>query len=88
MHELLATEAAFHSILLLLNLLGEFQRASRLTPYRRPATVRAQVFLGGALLGRAGHRLVLHLSTAWGGLYQRKPLLESILFYATQLRRS
>jgi hypothetical protein len=53
LHEFLATEAVIHSILLLFNLLGEFQRASRLTPYRRPATVRAQVFLGGALLGRA-----------------------------------
>ncbi len=82
LHEFFATEAAFRSILLLFNLLGEFQRASRLTPYRRPATLRAQVFLGGALLGRAGHRLVLHLSTAWGGLHKRKPLLENILFYA------
>ena len=45
------------------------------------ATLRAQVFLCGALLGRAGRRLVLHLSTSWGGLQQRIPLLENILLY-------
>jgi len=45
-----ATEAAFRSILLLFNLLGEFQRASGFTRYRQPATLRAQVFLCGALL--------------------------------------
>ena len=81
LQEFFATEAAFRSILLLFNLLGEFQRASRLTPYRRPATLRAQVFLCGALLGRAGRRLVLHLSVAWGGLHKRKPLLENVLRY-------
>ena len=76
-----ATEAAFRSILLLFNLLGEFQRASGLTTYRQPATLRAQVFLCGALLGRAGHRLVLHLSASWGGLQQRIRLLENVLTY-------
>ena len=81
LQEFFATEAAFRSILLLFNLLGEFQRASRLTPYRRPATLRAQVFLCGALLGRAGRRLVLHLSSAWGGLQKRNPLFENILGY-------
>ncbi|MGB2675831.1 MAG: IS1380 family transposase [Candidatus Acidiferrum sp.] len=81
LQEFFATEAAFRSILWLFNLLGEFQRASRLTPYRQPATLRAQVFLCGALLGRAGHRLVLHLSSAWGGLHKRNPLLENILRY-------
>jgi len=35
----------------------------------------------GALLGRAGHRLVLHLSASWGGLQQRIALLENILTY-------
>jgi hypothetical protein len=33
------------------------------------------------LLGRAGHRLVLHLSASWGGLQQRIPLLEKVLAY-------
>ena len=43
--------------------------------------LRAQVFLCGSLLGRAGRRLVLHLSTSWGGPQQRVPLLENILTY-------
>ncbi len=41
LQEFFATEAAFRSILLLFNLLGEFQRASHLSPYRRPVTLRA-----------------------------------------------
>ena len=65
LQEFFATEAAFRSILLLFNLLGEFQRACRFTTYRQPATLRAQVFLCGSLLGRAGRRLVLHLSASW-----------------------
>jgi len=81
LRQFFATEAAFRSILLLFNLLGEFQRASQLTVYRQPATLRTQVFLCGALLGRAGHRLVLHLSASWGGLHQRKTLLENVLHY-------
>ena len=83
LHEFFATEAAFRSILLLFNLLAEFQRASRLSTYRQPATatLRTQVFLCGALLGRAGRHLVLHLSASWGGLQQRIPLLENILTY-------
>lgn len=82
LHEFFATEAAFRSILLLFNLLGEFQRASGFSTYRQPATLRAQVFLCGALLGRAGHRLVLHLSASWGGLQRRIPLLENVLAYS------
>jgi hypothetical protein len=81
LQEFFATEAAFRSILLLFNLLGEFQRASGFSTYRQPATLRAQVFLCGALLGRAGHRLVLHLSASWGGLKPRIPLLENVLAY-------
>lgn len=81
LQEFLATEAAFRSILLLFNLRGEFQRACGLGRYRQPATLRVQVFLCGALLGRAGHRLVLHLSASWGGLQPRIPLLENILTY-------
>lgn len=82
LQEFFATEAAFRSILLLFNLLGEFQRACRFSTYRQPATLRTQVFLCGALLGRAGHRLVLHLSASWGGLTPRIPLLENVLAYA------
>jgi hypothetical protein len=81
LRQFFATEAAFCGILMLFNLLSEFQRASGLAGYRQPVTLRTQVFLCGALLGRAGHRTVLHLSSAWGGLEQRKPLIESILSY-------
>jgi hypothetical protein len=81
LRQFFATEAAFRSILLLFNLLGEFQRACRFTSYRQPATLRTQVFLCGALLGRAGRRLVLHLSACWGGLQRRIPLLENLLTY-------
>jgi len=83
LREFFATEAAFRSILLLFNLLGEFQRAAGLLTYRQPATLRAQVFLCGALLGRAGHRWVLHLSSSWGGLQQRIALLDNLLAYRT-----
>ena len=81
LHEFFATEAAFRSILLLFNLLGEFQQACGFTSYRQPTTLRAQVFLCGALLGHAGHLLVQHLSASWGGLQRRIPLLENVLAY-------
>ena len=76
-----ATEAAFLSILMLFNLLGEFQRATGLSGYRQPASLRVQIFLCGAILGRAGHRVVLHLSAAWGGLETRNALLDRLLQY-------
>ena len=79
-----ATEEAFRSSLLLFNLLGEFQRASGFSTYRQPTTLRAQVFLCRALLGRSGHRLVLHLSASWGGLQPRIPLLENVLAYGAR----
>jgi hypothetical protein len=73
-----ATEAAFRAILLLFNLLAEFQRAANLPSYREPATIRTQVLTCGAILGRAGRRLVPHLSQSWGGLKTRNPLLDNI----------
>jgi len=74
-----ATEAAFRAVLLLFNLLAEFQRAAGLPVYREPATIRTQVLTCGAILGRAGRRLVIHLSESWGGLRTRIPLLDNIL---------
>jgi DNA-directed RNA polymerase subunit N (RpoN/RPB10) len=74
-----ATEAAFRSVLLLFNLLAEFQRAAGLPGYREPATIRTQVLTCGAILGRAGRRVVVHLSESWGGLKTRIPLLQKIL---------
>jgi len=82
LHEFFATEAAFLAILLLFNMLGEMQRMGGMKQYRRPATLRAQVFLCGAILGRAGHRQVLHLAKDWGGLEQRNSLMNEILAYA------
>ena len=74
-----ATEAAFLAVLFTFNLLSLYQQQA--TPgarYRQPATLRATVFLCGAILGRSGHQCVLHLSAAWGGLDKHKPLLEAI----------
>ena len=87
LQEFFATEAAFLSILMLFNLLGEFQRASGVSGYRQPASLRVQVFLCGAILGRAGHRQVLHLSAAWGGLEKRNSLLDNLLNYAVPISR-
>jgi len=78
LQQFFATEAAFRAILLLFNLLVEFQRAADLPRYREPATIRTQVLTCGAILGRAGRRLVLHLSQSWGGLQTRNPLLDNI----------
>lgn len=74
-----ATEAAFRAVLLLFNLLAEFQRAAGMPGYREPATIRTQVLTCGAILGRSARRLVVHLGESWGGLKTRKPLLASIL---------
>jgi hypothetical protein len=80
--EFFATEAAFRAILLLSKLLSEFQRVSGMQGYRQPATLHTHVFLCGAILGRAGRKQVLHMSSAWGGLQTRNPLFEKILGYA------
>src|SRR5579863_9208750 len=74
-----ATEAAFRAVLLLFNLLAEFQRAAGLPVYRQPTPIRTQVLTCGAVLGRVGRRLVIHLSESGGGLKTRIPLLDNIL---------
>jgi len=79
MQQFFATEAAFRAVLLLFNLLAEFQRAAGLPGYREPATLRTQVLTCGAILGRAGRRLVLYLSQSWGGLKARSTLFDNIL---------
>ncbi len=73
-----ATEAAFRAMLLLFNLLAEFQRPAGLAGYREPATIRTQVLTCGAIPGRSARRLVLHVGQSWGGLTTRKPPLDSI----------
>ena len=74
-----ATDAVFRSILLLFNLLSEFRRASGMPQHKEPGTLRSEVFLCGGELKRKGDEIILSLSTAWGGLKQRIPLLSSIL---------
>lgn len=74
-----ATEAAFLAVVATFNLLSLFQQAGGQGAYRQPATLRAQVFLCGAVLGRHGRQPVLYLSLSWGGLERRKPLREAIL---------
>jgi len=58
-----ATESAFLAVLFSFNLLSEFQRAidPALKSYKQPATLRFEVFTCGAILGRSGHHLVLHI---------------------------
>lgn len=77
--EFFATEAAFRAVLLLFNLLAEFQWTAGLPGHREPATIRTQVLTCGAILGRAGRRLVVHPSESWGGLRTRNSLLDCIL---------
>jgi hypothetical protein len=74
------TEAAFLSALFAFNLLSALQALTpRSSPVqRRPATLRQQLFTCGAIAGRSGHKIVLFLSAAWGGLVARKPLLDQI----------
>jgi hypothetical protein len=79
LHQFHATEAAFRAVLVLFNLLAEFQRASGSEQYRRPATLRSHLFVCGAIVGRAGRRMVFYLAQSWGGLNTRKPLIDCIL---------
>jgi hypothetical protein len=78
-----ATESAFLAVLFSFNLLSEFQRAidPTLKTYRQPATLRFEVFTCGAILGRSGHYLVLHMSKNWGGYSQRRPLFNNLLHW-------
>jgi hypothetical protein len=71
-----ATEAAFLSVIFAYNLLGLYQaQVTRQSGWRQPATLRAAVFVCGAVLGRAGHRLMLRLSQSGGGLARHKSLI-------------
>ena len=74
------TEAAFLSVLFVFNLLSLLQSLDPASHpvQRRPATLRQQLFTCGAIAGRSGYKIVLFLSTAWGGLALRKPLLDKI----------
>ncbi len=41
-------------------------------PCRQPATLRAQMFVAGAVLGLVGKQIALKFSTAWGGLAKHR----------------
>lgn len=80
LHKFFPTEAAFLSVLFVFNLLSVCQAlgAFRRHGQARPATLRQSLFVCGAIAGRSGHKFVLFLSTAWGGLASRKPFLDKI----------
>ena len=79
--EFFATEAAFLNMLRLFNLRGEFPRARGMSGYRQPASLPVQVFLGGAIWGRTGHRTGRHWSAAGGGLEKRHSRLDNLWPY-------
>jgi hypothetical protein len=79
LREFHASEAVFRSILLLFNLLSEFQRAGDTGRYQEPGTLRSQVLLCGAEMSVVGQETVLFLSTCWGGLKRRIAMFQSIL---------
>jgi len=82
MQSFYGSEAAFLSVLCLYNLLGEFQRVTAPAgQWKQPATLRSQLFVCGAVLGRRGRQPVLYFSMSWGGLEQRKPLLDALLHW-------
>lgn len=75
-----ATEAAFLGVVLSYNLLSLYQAAvTRQCGYRKPSTMRAAVFVGGAILGRKGREAVVRFSESWGGLKKHIPLIEEAL---------
>jgi len=80
LQQFFATEAAFRAVLFVFNLLSILQAVDAKPggAQQRPATLRQSLFVCGAIAGRSGHKFVLHLSSAWGGLTARKPLLDKI----------
>lgn len=80
LNDFFPTEAAFRSVLFVFNLLSALQAlaATNDRVQQRPATLRQSLFTCGAIAGRSGHKIILFLSAAWGGLEKRKPLLDKI----------
>lgn len=71
-----ATEAAMLSAIFAYNLIAVYQ--AQVTPqqgWRQPSTLRAAVFVCGAVLGRIGRKMVLRLSQSGGGLLRHQPLI-------------
>jgi hypothetical protein len=86
MQEFFATESAFLAVCFTYNLLSLYQHASapeqRKSGFRRPATLRAAVFIGGAILGNRSRTPVLYIANSWGGLDKHKPLLDNVLSWS------
>ena len=77
-----ATEAAFLAVLFAYNLLALYQaRVTKACGYRKPSTLRAAVFVGGAILGRCGRQSLLRFSQTWGGLRKHNPLIDTALLF-------
>lgn len=71
-----ATEAAMLAAIFAYNLLAVYQ--AQVTPksgYRQPSTLRAAVFVCGAVLGRISRKLVLRLAQNGGGLAKHQALI-------------
>lgn len=80
MRDFFATESAFLAVLFTFNLLSLYQKVAQPeAKYRQPATLRAAVFLGGAVLGRAARAPMLLISQAWGGIQKHISLIDKIL---------
>ena len=65
--EFFGAESAFLAVRFAFNLLSlDQRRIAPDQPYRQPATLRAQVFVAGAVPGLVGKQIALKFSTAWG----------------------
>ena len=72
-----ATEAAMLSAIFAYNLLAVYQaQVTSQSGWRQPSTLRAAVFVCGAVLGRIGRKIVLRLSQTGGGLAKHKALID------------
>ena len=68
---------AFALTILAYNLLAVYQaHVTAKEGWRKPSTLRAAVFVCGAILGRAGRKLVLRLSKSGGGLAKHRALID------------
>lgn len=75
-----ATEAAFLASIFAFNLLAVYQlQVLKGSGYRQPATLRAAVFVAGAILGQSGRTKVVRLAACWGGLDKHRAFLEQAL---------
>ena len=80
MQSFYATESAFLAVLFSFNLLSMYQaKVMSGKGYRQPATLRAAVFVCGAVLGKKGRDIAMRFSESWGGIAKHKELIERAL---------